>query len=77
MINIQPDKYMHYSVCITIAILLGFIAWWFGLVLAISIGIMKEFIDSSEINNYFSWGDIIADVVGAVVGTLPHLIAFL
>lgn len=77
MMDIQPDKYMHYAVCVTIAIFVGFIAWWFGLITAIAIGVMKEVIDSQESQNNFSISDLIADILGAVVGTLPHFIALL
>lgn len=75
--KISHDKYMHYSICITISILFGLFAWWFGIIVAVGVGILKELTDLKDQQNFFSWGDIASDVAGAVVGALPHLLAFL
>ena len=63
--RIPPDKYMHYAWCVTIALCIGFIAWWLGLAIAIGIGFFKEWKDSNENGNHFCWWDIVADVQDA------------
>jgi len=75
--RIAPDKWMHYASCLTIAVLVGMIAWYVGLIAALLAGILKELWDSSKDDNYFCWDDMKANAVGAIVGTIPHVVALL
>lgn len=77
MVIAPPDKWMHYAVCLTGAVLLGVISWWIGLIAILSIGFFKELLDSMSTSNYFSWGDFAADVAGAIVGTIPWFVTSL
>jgi hypothetical protein len=77
--KIQQDKLLHIDVCFVISFfivkaispLVGLIA---SLVIAniiiILIGYLKEKKDSKEPDNVFDSKDIIADVVGSIIGSL-------
>lgn len=63
---IKIDKKLHflgsYAICTTLFVLFGFV--WQSVVVAVLAGCYKEFMDSKQINNYWSWGDIAADLLG-------------
>ena len=69
-IGVQSDKVLHFLVCFVITFVLPFINPIFGAFVALFIGIYKEFIDSHKVGNYWSWGDILADVLGIIGGIL-------
>lgn len=47
-----------------------------GLFSALSIGVGKEYGDSKAQDNKWSWGDVIADVAGGLIGTLIGILIF-
>ena len=70
LIGVQSDKVLHFLVCFFVTFVLSFINPIFGAVVALIIGLYKEFIDSHKVGNYWSWGDIIADCLGIIFGFL-------
>lgn len=58
-------------VCLVATILgvipLGFLS---GLWFAVGFGLGKEYEDKSAEGNYWSWGDLLADLLGVVAGVL-------
>lgn len=56
------DKVKHFGVCLVIAII--------SPILAIVAAIGKEWYDMKQNGNHFCWKDIVADVVGIIVGTI-------
>ena len=69
-IGVQSDKVLHFLVCFVIAFVLSFVNPIFGAVVALVIGLYKEFTDSHKVGNYWSWGDILADILGIIFGFL-------
>lgn len=43
--------------------------WFSGLACALTLGVGKEYGDECAEENYWSWDDIAADIVGAVIGS--------
>ncbi len=63
------DKKLHFSVCLGICLLLYPLIGWWSIGTAIATGVGKELYDWRDYG-LFSWGDIIADLAGAAVGTI-------
>lgn len=80
--GVGSDKYLHFLACQVIAFLTAKIvgclvpygwALLVGFVTAATVGLVKELRDRREPGNMFSWGDVIADLVGAVAGAVMSL----
>lgn len=69
-LGVQVDKILHFLVCFVITFALSFINPIFGALVALVLGLYKEFIDSRKAGNYWSWGDILADIFGIMFGFL-------
>lgn len=79
MLNCIGDKGVHYSIClmfsliITLIILLISGSYWSGILSGLyagtGLGIGKEYGDMKAHGNYWSWGDILADMLGTISGT--------
>ena len=69
---IKPDKLYHFIICFSLSFLFGS----YGVVASISAGITKEFADSLNPNSEWSWGDILADFLGIVIGYPLGLFVF-
>ena len=68
--KIQKDKILHFVVCLIASI----IQPW----LAVGLAIGKEYGDSQSPNNKWDWWDILADVIGIIVGTgIRHIIKYI
>lgn len=63
------DKILHFSVCLGITLLLYPLFGWWSIGTALATGVGKELYDWRDYGN-FSWGDIIADVIGVLVGVI-------
>lgn len=61
--GIRPDLFLHFGCCF-VPSLFGL----YGSVFAIGLGIGKEYGDSHAVGNKWDWLDILADVLGCVVG---------
>lgn len=69
-LGVQVDKILHFLVCFMITFVLSFINPIFGAFVALMLGLHKEFTDSHKLGNTWSWGDILADVLGIIGGIL-------
>lgn len=76
---IPVDKYIHVVVCIIIAGLIAhllpfpkLISAVVAVVTTLAIGVAKEFYDKKDYG-LFDWNDILADVCGALIGTIISL----
>lgn len=69
-LGVQSDKILHFLVCFVITFVLSFINPIFGAFVALVLGLYKEFTDSHKLGNTWSWGDILADIIGIVFGFL-------
>ena len=74
LIGVQSDKVLHFLVCFIVTFGLSFINPIFGAFVALIIGLYKEFTDSHKAGNYWSWGDLLADVLGIISGILMWFI---
>ena len=72
--GIGIDKLLHFGVSFVITFVLSFVNILFAVVFTSIIGLYKEFIDSHKINNYWSWGDLLADGIGIATAVLIHII---
>lgn len=61
---IKPDKLYHFIICFSLSFLFGS----YGVVASISAGVTKEYADSLNPNSEWSWGDILADFLGIIIG---------
>lgn len=69
----QTDKITHATICYAITLTIGlFIDWWVGVCVALMVGLGKELYDKYK-GNKFDWHDMLADVVGGVVGVIVGL----
>ena len=58
----QLDKLLHFTICFAVSI---FQPW-----LAVGLSLGKEYGDSKAQGNKWSWGDILADALGVILGGL-------
>ena len=63
------DKILHFTVCFLIALLLYTLIGWWSIGTAVATGVGKELYDWKDYGN-FSWGDILADMIGILVAVL-------
>lgn len=70
--NISSDKYLHCIVSIIIAFVLTLcFNWIFGIAATMFIGLFKEYVIDLWIRKTKAdWGDILADVIGTLMGTI-------
>lgn len=59
------DKKKHFFVCLVLSIL--------SPILAIIAAVGKEIYDSKQKGNHFCWKDIVADLVGVIIGSLINI----
>ena len=59
------DKKKHFFVCLILSIL--------SPILAIIAAVGKEIYDSKQKGNHFCWKDIVADLVGIIIGSLTNI----
>lgn len=59
------DKKKHFFVCLVLSIL--------SPILAIIAAVGKEIYDSKQKGNHFCWKDIVADLVGIIIGSLINI----
>ena len=59
------DKVKHFCVCLVLAVICP--------IVAVVMAVAKEVSDERTEGNHFCWKDIVADVVGVVLGTVVHV----
>lgn len=59
------DKKKHFFVCLVLSIL--------SPIIAIIAAVGKEIYDSKQEGNHFCWKDIVADLVGIIIGSLINI----
>ena len=65
------DKLKHIVVSAIIAVALNlFLPWWAAAILTLAIGVGKEVYDKVSGKGCSEWGDLLADVVGILIGVL-------
>ena len=69
-LKIGVDKILHFIICFGITFIGAFLNIWFAISVTLIIAFYKEFIDSHKPGNYWSWGDILADILGIIFGFL-------
>lgn len=68
---ITIDKYKHFALSAIIAVVLNlFMPWWAAGVITLAIGVGKEVYDKVSGKGCAEWEDLVADVVGVVIGLL-------
>ena len=63
------DKLLHFAVCFAISLLLFPVIGWWSIGTAVATGVGKELFDFDDYG-VFSWGDILADVLGVALAVI-------
>lgn len=71
-LGVQSDKVLHFLVCFSITFALSWVNVIIAVIFAIILSFYKEFMDMNEKENYWSWGDILADVLGILAAILMY-----
>lgn len=66
--KIAKDKFLHFGINFTVALLVGI----YGVIFGLGLSLGKEYGDSKAIGNKWDWKDIVADLLGLVVGFAMH-----
>ena len=83
--HIPWDKFLHFIVCCGAAVLSSIPSFFFmdkwqcvysSFLFPIGLGLGKEYGDSKASGNKWSWGDVVADVLGVIVGSLLVLLTY-
>lgn len=72
LLGVQSDKVLHFLVCFVITFALSWINVVITVIFALILSFYKEFMDMNEKGNYWSWGDILADVLGILAAILMY-----
>ena len=75
-IGVQSDKVLHFLVCFVMTFVLSFVNVILAAAVTMILGMYKEFMDSHEEENYWSWGDILADSAGVAAAIILFLLIF-
>ena len=73
-LGVQSDKILHFLVCFVITFALSWVNVIITVIFALILSFYKEFMDMNEKGNYWSWQDIIADIVGICFGIILYLL---
>ena len=75
---IDKSVLLHFGACLLITFIIGVITWLCGSSIvpasigsalgAFCCGIVKEWMDSNNKNNYWNWGDILGNFIGCIIG---------
>lgn len=78
MNKMANDKLLHVGACAVIAFAFSALAYFcgcgygsrvvMGIAVALACGLAKEYADEQHTEGAWSWGDVLADFIGAVVG---------
>lgn len=77
LFGVEADKVAHFVCCFIASFAVSYVfGYSTGIVGAIMLGIGKEYGDKCSPDNYWSWGDIFADVLGALAGGVMAIAVF-
>ena len=65
---IPQDKIKHFAVCVILSLI--------SPMLAVGASLGKEYGDKGAIGNHWCWWDLLADLIGIIVGGAIHLLIF-
>jgi hypothetical protein len=65
----SQDKKKHFFICLILSIICP--------IIAIIAAVGKEIYDSKLQGNHFCWKDIVADVIGIILGSIIHVTVIL
>ena len=68
--RIKVDKQLHFICSFIPTVVVGIFSPFLGVAFALGLGIGKEVGDAMSPYNKWSWGDVIADIVGILTGLL-------
>lgn len=68
---LAEDKLKHIVVSAIICVALNlFLPWWVAALITLAIGVGKEVYDKVSKKGCAEWGDLLADLVGILIGVL-------
>ena len=68
---LREDKLKHIVVSAIIAVVLNLVLhWWVAGLLTLCIGVGKEVYDYKSVKGKAEWQDLVADIVGIIIGVL-------
>ena len=68
---LSEDKLRHIVVSAIIAVALNlFLPWWAAGLITLAVGVGKEIYDKVTGKGHSEWKDLVADVVGILIGVL-------
>ena len=68
---LTEDKLKHIVVSAIIAVALNlFLPWWVAALITLTIGVGKDIYDKVSGKGYAEWEDLLADIVGIIIGVL-------
>lgn len=68
---LTEDKLKHVVVSAIIAVALNlFLPWWVAGLITLAIGVGKEVYDKVSGKGHAEWKDLVADLVGTIIGVL-------
>lgn len=71
-LTIQTDKIYHFLACFSLTYILGNFDMLFSICVVMIVSMLKEIYDEF-FGNGWSWGDIVADIFGIVIGIISLL----
>lgn len=65
------DKYKHVVVSAALSAVLALVLpWWAAALVTLGIGVAKEVYDKVSGKGCAEWGDLLADVLGVIIGVM-------
>lgn len=71
---IGVDKFYHFIVCFIATLVVGVLSTMWGVCFALGLGIGKEVGDYFNKNSGWSWGDLIADLIGIATAVIMLIV---
>lgn len=66
--SFTSDKYVHFIVCMILVQLIAlFIPFYYAMLIVFILGLFKEFYDSTQKDNTFSFKDLFSDILGIII----------
>ena len=73
--SFTSDKYVHFIVCMILVQLISLlIPFYYAMMVVFILGLFKEFYDSTQKDNTFSFKDLFSDILGIITEGLILMI---